>query len=100
MSGRIGEPRTPGRQTTGSNLLSSELAKRCEKSTWSTASTLTAKCLEVVNAERLLEMFMIDHSTSGGSIDSDEKELAVTPNGSPSATVVMTVTPVENCPRQ
>jgi hypothetical protein len=73
----------PGRQSTDSNLLSTELAKRCEKSTWSTARTLTAKCLEVVNAERLLEVLMIDQRTSGGFMDSDENELAVTPNAWP-----------------
>src|SRR6516164_10400909 len=98
--GRIGEPRTPGRQSTPSNLFSAGRANRCEYSTCSTARILTAKCFTSLKAAELREMCAIDHSTRGGSIDSDEKEFAVTPTGSPFATVVITPTPVENCPRQ
>src|SRR6516164_2913738 len=97
---RIGEPRTPGRQSTPSNLFSAGRANRCEYSTCSTARILTAKCFAFLKAAALRELYAIDHNTSGGSIDSDEKEFAVTPTGSPFATVVITPTPVENCPRQ
>src|SRR6516225_4084917 len=97
---RIGEPRTPGRQSTPSNLFSAGRANRCEYSTCSTARILTAKCFAFLKAAELREVRAMDHSTRGGSIDSDEKEFAVTPIGSPFATVVITPTPVENCPRQ
>jgi hypothetical protein len=53
-----------------------------------------------LKAAELREVCAMDNSTRGGSIDSDEKEFAVTPTGSPFATVVITPTPVENCPRQ
>src|SRR6516164_3490504 len=98
--GRIGEPKTPGRQSTPSNLFSAGVANRCEYSTCSTARILTAKCFAFLKAAELREVCAMDHSTRGGALDSDEKEFAVTPTGSPFATVVITPTPVENCPRQ
>src|SRR5262245_42412029 len=98
--GRIGEPRIPGRQLMPSNLFCTGFANRCEYSTCSTARILTAKCFAFWKAAELREVCAIDHNTRGGSIDSDEKEFAVTPTGSPFATVVITPTPVENCPRQ
>src|SRR6516225_1052470 len=87
--GRIGEPRTPGRQSTPSNLFSAGVANRCEYSTCSTARILTAKCFAFLKAAELREVCAIDHSTRGGSIDSDEKEFAVTPTGWPFGTVVI-----------
>ena len=63
-------------------------------------STCTAKAAPGAKADRLLLLFVRHHSSSGGSSDTELKEFAVTPTGSPSGrTAVTTVTPVANSPK-
>ena len=60
---------------------------------------LIAKWVAATKSGRLGATLRRLHSTSGGSSDSDENELAVRPTLRPSAAhVVITVTPVGNCP--
>ncbi len=68
-------------------------------SIWSEPNTLTAKWEVSLKAAKLLDVLAIDHRMSGGSIDSEENEFAVTPDLVPSSSVVTTVTPVTKVPK-
>src|SRR5687768_12027153 len=60
---------------------------------------LIAKRSDCWKAERLRDSFRSDQRIIGGSRDTDENELAVTAKSSSPTFVVMTVTPVANCPK-
>src|SRR5580704_12076157 len=82
-----------------SNLSAVRRAKCTAISRCSWDSTCTAKDAPGPNATAPLLLFDRHHSSSGGSSDTELKELAVMPTGSPSGrTAVMTVTPVANSP--
>src|SRR5688572_28428521 len=75
------------------------LAKRAERSPWSSASTLIAKTGLSRNAARDLLAVRKLHSTKGGSSDTELNELHVNPTGWPCASrVVMMATPVGKQP--
>src|SRR5439155_19379434 len=74
-------------------------AKRRDRSTCDSDSTLIAKCVACTKAPTLVLARRSDHSTSGGSSDSALKELAVSPTGAPPPSVQLTmVTPVVKRP--
>src|SRR5699024_7536769 len=85
----------PLKCSTPAILSSDGFAKCCDISTCSSERMLTVKYLLRLKALRLAEVFDWLHSTSGGSSDTDENELAVSPWHFPAEShVVMTVTPV------
>src|ERR1700733_11204879 len=59
----------------------------------------TAKWEQAANAAKLLLSRRIDHSTNGGSSETEAKEFDVRPKRSPSTDVAITVTPVANSAR-
>src|SRR3984885_4849305 len=59
----------------------------------------TAKWEQAANAAKLLLSRRIDHSTNGGSSETEAKEFEVRPKRSPSTDVAITVTPVANSAR-
>ena len=66
-----------------------------ETGNWAAVSTLMQKWSDSSNAGSDVEVSCGHHSTSGGSMDTDVKEFAVTPMSTPSALRVVTiVTPV------
>ena len=74
-------------------------AKRRDRSTCASVSTLIAKCSAASNAGRLGLSQRSDHCTSGGSSDSALNELTVRPTGVPAASrQVASVTPVAKRP--
>src|SRR5580658_1782784 len=83
-----------------SNLSCARRAKCSASSSWWCSRMWTAKGAAGTNAGRPLLPFDRHHKSSGGSSDTEVKELAVTPTGSPSGrTPVITVTPVANSPK-
>ena len=70
-----------------------------DTSIWSSARMLMPKCPFCRNAGPLLDSLRMDHSTSGGSSETAEKEFTTIPTSWSSALVVTTVTPVANWPR-
>src|SRR5262245_60401866 len=94
-----GQPPSPGACTTLWNLSGLRLAKCSERANCQAPRTLTAKWLDCSNdgSEDAVDLRL--HSTSGGSSETAEKELAVSPSSLPAAVrVVMTVTPVTKRP--
>ena len=92
-------PPDPGAHRPSANWSSTGDAKRRDRSSCASASTFTAKWLPWLKAATLGLDARSDHSTSGGSSDSELNELAVSPTRSPLASsVVMMVTPVANRP--
>ena len=74
--------------------------KRRDRRCWPAASTWMAKWLAPWKSQTLGAWRARLHSTSGGSSETEENELAVMPTRRPSgARVVMTVTPVVNWPK-
>src|ERR1700728_4749464 len=59
----------------------------------------TAKWEQAAKAAKLLLSRRIDHSTNGGSSETEAKEFEVRPKRSPSTDVAITVTPVANSAR-
>ena len=94
-----GAPCSPSAQAPSAKRSSAADAKRRDRSTCASASTLTAKRGAVRKASRLGLGSRSDHSTSGGSSESELKELAVRPTKAPaSSTQLMMVTPVVKRP--
>src|SRR3990170_4976115 len=90
-----GAPPMPGFSSRPVNLRVALDENKREISTCSSARMLTAKCLACSKAASDRDAEVSDHSTSGGSSDSELKELTVRPTYSPfGATAVTTVTPV------
>src|SRR5580704_512989 len=83
-----------------SNLSAVRRAKCTAISRCSWDSTCTAKAAPGPKATAPLLLFDRHHKSSGGSSDTELKEFAVMPTGSPSGrTAVITVTPVANSPK-
>ena len=66
---------------------------------WCSSSTFTQKWPARWIRGQVLDVFAAQKSTSGGSSDTEVKEFAAIPTGSPSSIAVMTVMPVAKCPR-
>src|SRR5579862_7642106 len=82
-----------------SNLSAVRRAKWTAMSRCSCESTCTAKAAPGPKATAPLLLLERHHKSSGGSSDTELKEFAVMPTGSPSGrTAVITVTPVANSP--
>jgi hypothetical protein len=99
-----GSPPGPALRRTVGPLASAKrsataLAKRRDSPTWASDSTLIAKWLAARKADSAGLAERSDHSTSGGSSESELKELAVRPTARPSASrQVAIVTPVVKRP--
>ncbi len=99
-SRRIGHPPVPSSKATPSNLSSLLLAKFSDSSIWFSASTFTAKSVCRAYAAKLLVFLPRQNSTSGGSSDTEQNELMVTPSAWPAGVrVVMTHTPLSRSGR-
>src|SRR5262245_51077574 len=94
-----GQPPRPGACTTSWNLSSLRLAKCCDRANCQAPSTLTAKWLAPWKLDSEEEVDLRLQSTSGGSSETAENELAVRPSSLPAdVRVVITVTPVTKRP--
>src|SRR5439155_7436027 len=84
-----GQQPSPGACTTFWNLSGARLAKWSDRAACQAPSTLTAKCAVSWNVVIKVDDFRKLHSTSGGSRETAEKELAVSPSSLPSAVRVV-----------
>src|SRR5919112_1228465 len=100
QSSRTGQPPKPISCGTLWNLSADGLAKCRQWSCWCAPSTFTAKWPDERKLPSEGARFWRLQSTSGGSRETDEKELAVRPSSLPDGEQVVTiVTPVANRPR-
>src|SRR6516164_10735700 len=94
-----GQPPSPGAWTTFSNLFGIRLAKCSDRANCQVPSTFTAKWLASWNVVMRVDDCRRLQSTSGGSSDTAEKELAVSPSSRPSVVrEVVTVAPATDRP--
>ena len=81
------------------NFSAPDFAKRRDIASWPSLSTLIVKTPEAVKQEAVSAFLSTQTRTSGGSSETEETALAVSPAGCPCASrVVTTVTPVAKCP--
>ena len=96
----MGAPVSQLSQATPSNRSVDDRAKTPDIGCWPMCRTLMAKCSARRNRSRFDELRARQNRIRGGSSDTEEKELAVSPTGRPcSSRVVTTVTPVAKQPR-
>src|SRR5581483_3621430 len=98
-SWRIGEPVLPWFQPTPSKRSPVRAPNRRHVSSWWSPRTLTAKCPVVLIDGQVVDVWAMQTRTSGGSSDTEVKELAASPTGPSSPWPVTTVTPVAKWPR-
>ena len=79
LPSRMGSPRSPRRQFMLPNRLMPRVANTAETSRWVSARILTAKCCAASKAPAFEDSLPRQTSTSGGSSETDVKELAVKP---------------------
>src|SRR6218665_45855 len=95
-----GAPLMPGRCSRPAQRSMPRVAKRWARAFWSAASTWMAECEPLAKTGMVLAPCARLHSTSGGSSDTELKELAVSPTNLPAELRAVTmVTPVANMPR-
>src|SRR3979409_2099381 len=92
--GGIGEPLADGRQPMRLKRSAPRVAKTRQTSSWCSPRMLTVNVPAASIFGQVVESCDAQNNTSGGFSDTDVKEVADTPMGSPSLRAVMIVTPV------
>src|SRR3984957_12201438 len=88
---RKGRPSASGRKPAPSNLAAPRVAKRIARSAWRCCSTWMFHRVASENAGKHWAVLARQVSTSGGSIDTEQNELAVKPHQRPSESLVVTI---------
>src|ERR1017187_959127 len=97
---RNGRPSASGWKPAPSNLAAPRVAKRMARSAWRCCSTWMFHRAASANAGKHGAVLVRQVSTSGGSIDTEQNELAVKPHQRPAeAPVVTIVAPLGNRPQ-
>ncbi len=93
-----GEPSSEGFQSIPANLSGAFEPNWADTCCWFSCSMLTQNRPLASIACQARDCLVGQNSTSGGSSDSAAKDWQAKPIGTSSWTVVITVTPVQNCP--
>src|SRR5579859_637245 len=88
---RKGRPSASGWNPAPSNLAAPRVAKRIARSAWRCCSTWMFHRAASANAGKHWAVLARQVSTSGGSIDTEQNELAVKPHQRPSRSLVVTI---------
>src|SRR3984957_14270617 len=88
---RNGRPSASGWKPAPSNLAAPRVAKRIARSAWRCCSTWMFHRAASANAGKHWALLARQVSTSGGSIDTEQNELAVKPHQRPSESLVVTI---------
>src|SRR5688572_5138742 len=95
----MGQPFELGRHPIRLNRSAPFVANTRHTSSWCSLRMFTVKFLAASIFGHVLDALAAQNSTSGGSSETDENELADTPTGESPSIAVMIVTPVAKCPR-
>src|ERR1700685_1064503 len=88
---RNGRPSASGWKPAPSNLAAPRVAKRIARSAWRCCRTWMFHRVASANAGKHCAVLARQVSTSGGSIDTEQNELAVKPHQRPSESLVATI---------